>query len=82
MDRPRYPMRVELLTVYSTLRRAYQAGDTIDLPDADAIRLINRELAKPVRSLQIETAVLPMGEKTDQRGGGRLTPSSKKEKRQ
>jgi len=74
-------MRVELMTVYSTLRRAYQPGDTVDLPDADAIRLIDRELAKPVRAEQTEMAVMSSGEKAVQRGG-RTTPFPRKDKRQ
>jgi hypothetical protein len=74
-------MRVELLTVYSTLRRAYRIGETINLPDADAIRLIDRELAKPVRGIQTEMAVVSQGEHAIQRGG-RSIPQSKKDKRQ
>lgn len=73
-------MRVELLTVYSTLRRAYQAGDTIDLPDADAIRLINRELARPVRETQTEMAIVPQGERAARHG--RTETASRKERRQ
>lgn len=72
-------MRVELLTVYSTLRRAYQTGDTVDLPDADAIRLIDRELAKPVRAVQTEMAVVSGGERALE--SGRSAPQSRKDKR-
>ncbi len=61
-------MRVELLAIYSTLRRAYQPGETLDLPDADAIRLIERELARPVRAERAETAVLPRAERAVRRG--------------
>ncbi len=61
-------MRVELLTVYSTLRRAYQPGETLDLPDEEAIRLIERELARPVRAEQAEKAVLPRTERAVRRG--------------
>lgn len=60
-------MRVELLTVYSTLRRAYRPGERIDLPEADAIRLIERELARPVRAEGIETAEPPRAERAVQR---------------
>lgn len=73
-------MRVELLTVYSTLRRAYQPGETVDLPDADAIRLIDRELAKPVREFQTEMTVVSGGERAIVRG--RSIPQSRKDRRQ
>ncbi len=68
-------MRVELLAVYSTLRRAYQPGETLELPDKDAIRLIERELARPVRVEQAETAVRPRAEQAVQRA---RTASSKR----
>lgn len=64
---PCHPMRVELLAVYSTLRRAYQPGETLDLPDEDAVRLIERELARPVRTEQAEMAVQPRTERAVQR---------------
>ena len=79
MAPPRICMRVELLAVYSTLRRAYQPGDTIDLPDADAIRLIKRELANPVRDAQTELAIAPQGERTVQRT--KTEPFHRKDKR-
>lgn len=60
-------MRVKLTTVYSTLRRAYQAGDEIDLSDSEAIRLIERELAQPVRGEQRELAIAPAGEQAVKR---------------
>jgi len=68
-------MRVELLTVYSTLRRAYQPGETLDLPDDEAIRLIERNLARPLRAEPTETAVRPRAERAVQRG---RTPTPKR----
>ena len=69
-------MRVELLTVYSTLRRAYQPGETLELPDAEAIRLIERELARPLRAEQTEMAVQPRAERAVRRG--RIASSKRK----
>jgi hypothetical protein len=62
-------MRVELLTVFSTPRRAYQPGEDIDLPDRDARRLISRKLARPARRRQPELGVQNKGEHAVQRGG-------------
>jgi hypothetical protein len=60
-------MRVELLAIYSTLRRAHQPGETLDLPDREAIRLIERGIARPVRTEQPELAVLPRPERAVRR---------------
>lgn len=56
-------MRVRLLTSLSDLRRAYQHGDTVDLADADARRLIDRGLAEIVRPVVTETTSLRRGER-------------------
>jgi hypothetical protein len=60
-------MQVELLAVYSTLRRAYRPGERIDLPEADAIRLIERSLARPVRAANVETTSPVRGERAVKR---------------
>lgn len=69
-------MRVELLAVYSTSRRAYQPGEEIDIDDRDARRLISRQLAKPVRKLKGERTVSGGGEETVRRGGTETTSRS------
>ncbi len=56
-------MRIELLEAYVTRARAYKPGERIDLADTDAIRLIERKLAKPVRGKKAEQAVAPKGER-------------------
>lgn len=56
-------MRIELLTDLTTIYRAYRPGDVVDFPKADALRLINRGLASPVRGQKPELAVASRGER-------------------
>jgi len=57
-------MLIRLLTSYSDNRRGYHAGEIINIADADAARLIGRQLAEHARVEPVETtAKPPLGER-------------------
>lgn len=65
-------MQVKLNASLATELRTYQAGDVVTLPDSDAISLIKRGMASPVRAEHVDLAVQPPAETTDiKRGPGR-----------
>ncbi|MEJ0015706.1 MAG: hypothetical protein WDN25_03920 [Acetobacteraceae bacterium] len=78
-------MRVELLTGYAdcrpvSARHVHHTGSTVDLPQAEALRLIARGLARPLREIAPETtasavdidrAVPPKAETTARPAGER-----------
>lgn len=66
-------MRVKLLTILARARKADGVGDKVDLPDAEAIELIKRGLAEPVRDIETETAVPQEGERAAARARGRAS---------
>lgn len=61
-------MKVKLLTTLAGQRRTYAVGEVVDLPTADATRLIERELAEPIRN-QPEIETPSRVEQTVQRPG-------------
>lgn len=56
-------MRVKLLTTRADQRRRYEIGDELDLPIAEAIRLIEDGQAQAAREIETEIAVGPEGER-------------------
>lgn len=59
-------MRIKLLTTRADKRRRYEIGDELDVPDGEAIKLIESKQAEPVRAVKTETAVRHRGEQTIQ----------------
>lgn len=49
-------MKVKLLTSRADAARAYNAGEEIEVPDAEAARMIEAGQAAPVRQEKRETA--------------------------
>lgn len=65
-------MQVRLNASLATALRTYQAGDVVTLPDSDAVTLIKRGTAVPVRLEQVERTVRSPQEATViKRGPGR-----------
>lgn len=62
-------MRVKLLTTMATSKRAWPVGAIVDLPQSDACRLIERDLAEPVRDVPPETHAPARGEQAVRRPG-------------
>ncbi|MFA5423835.1 MAG: hypothetical protein WC374_08265 [Phycisphaerae bacterium] len=51
-------MIVRMRTTYASPTGNCKAGDTIDLPDAEAQKLLKAGYAEPVKEIVIETAVV------------------------
>lgn len=62
-------MKVKLLTTMATSKRAWPVGAIVDLPQSDACRLIERELAEPVRDGSPEIQAPARGEQAVRRPG-------------
>lgn len=61
-------MRIRLLTSLATAARAFDEGEVIDWPDAEAIRLVAGGQAVPQIEREIERAIAPpAGERRSKR---------------
>lgn len=61
-------MRVELMVQRATVFGMQDVGDKIDVPDAEAVRMIGAGHAVAVRSVQPERAVKPKRAEKANRG--------------
>lgn len=53
-------MKVKLLIAMAGVHHAFRPGQIVDLPDADAERMLDRGLAEPVDDQSVPAAKLPV----------------------
>lgn len=63
-SRPDTIMQIKLTASLATALRTYQAGDVVTMPDGDAVTLIKRGIAMPMRSEKVERTVQSPAEAT------------------